>query len=244
MRATIISVGDELIRGETVDTNAAYAAKALVARGVEIKKIVIVPDELDAIAQELCEEGLNLIGGGLGGTHDDVTREGIAKRTGLKLAEHPAAWAKFESYLSKRFPNQAPPESVLQALHRMAQVPEGAELIENPVGVAPGFILRKPVFILALQGVPAEFRATFENALKLLDFSEAPEQSRNLLFRLSEAALQETVIKTLQRFPNVKIGSYPKWEEKYLATEIRLRSRDLQELEDAVAFLAEEIKPT
>lgn len=242
MRATIISVGDELIRGEALDTNAPYAAKILVARGVEICKIVIVPDDIDAIAQEISDEGLNLIGGGLGGTHDDMTRAGIVKKTGLKLIEHPAAWAKFAERLKRRFPKQTPPQSIVEALQRMALAPAGAELVDNPVGAAPGFIVRKPVFILALPGVPAEFKPTFANALKMLDFDEAPEHVQSLIFQLPEAALQAAVLQTLQRFPNVKIGSYPKWEEKYLATEIRLRSKDLKELEQAMAFFQEELQ--
>lgn len=80
------------------------------------------------------------------------------------------------------------------------------------------------------------------NALKLLNLEgEVQERSRSLVFPLPEAALRETVERTLRKFPGVKIGSYPKWEEKYLTTEIRFRSKNPKELEQAVACFQEEI---
>ncbi|MFQ5796983.1 MAG: competence/damage-inducible protein A [Candidatus Bipolaricaulia bacterium] len=240
MNTTILSVGDELISGEVQDTNGPYAARYLTARGIQVQRIVIVPDDEEAIASALDEGGLNLVGGGLGGTHDDLTRQGIARRTGLALEVSEAARA-----LMPPLPPGHSAEFEVSR-QRMATLPHGAEPVRNPVGVAPGFIVRDPLLIVVLPGIPAEFRPTFQAAVERLDLPEAPYHTERMTFELPESLLRRPIERTLEQFPNVKIGSYPrqrsqKGKGKRWAVEIRFRTSDPEMLEQAAAFLREQV---
>jgi nicotinamide-nucleotide amidase len=158
--AAICSVGDELLAGEVVDTNAAWLAGRLLALGIEVRTTQAVGDDLGRLVAVLrrlvAEHDVVLVGGGLGPTSDDRTREAVAAALGLDL-EHredlaEAIAARFRSF-----------DAVMPATNlRQAEVPVGSTALD-PVGTAPGFVVRgDDTLVAALPGVPWEIRAMFD----------------------------------------------------------------------------------
>jgi molybdenum cofactor synthesis domain-containing protein len=168
-RVEIIAIGKEILRGQTLDTNSNWLAKRVTAIGGRIGRMVIPDDDVGAIAQEIkASFGNNaeviITTGGLGPTFDDKTLAGIAEATGNPLSLHPEALEfvtrKYGEFYKQGFvesPGITPPRE------KMAHVPQGAELMDNPVGTAPAVFLRTPHgVIFALPGVPKEVQAIFE----------------------------------------------------------------------------------
>ncbi|MCS7121761.1 MAG: molybdopterin-binding protein [Archaeoglobaceae archaeon] len=198
MNFIIISVGNELLSGDTVNTNASYMAKRLTKIGHKVIRIIVVPDNVEDIASEVTE-AMNkadfvLVTGGLGATHDDVTSEAIAKVFKVKLVIN----KKVYEWLSNFTKNE-------NALRKISSVPEGAEIVWNDVGAAPAYIIGK---IAVMPGVPAEMENTFEKILtrfEKLDFYE--EVCRVVGY---ESEILDKLNRVVSEFPDVFIGSYPK----------------------------------
>jgi len=156
----IVTIGDELLLGTTVDTNAAFLARALGEVGVPIARRATVgddPDEItDAVRQALHRTGGVITTGGLGPTADDLTRPVLAKLFGRELREDPAIVAALHALWASRGRGGALPPSNLQ----QALVPEGAEVLENAQGTAPGLRLTDAEgrWVVMLPGVPRELR--------------------------------------------------------------------------------------
>ncbi|MGH2455764.1 MAG: competence/damage-inducible protein A, partial [Candidatus Limnocylindria bacterium] len=156
-RAVLLSIGSELLAGETVDTNAAFLGRELARLGVELVEVRQLPDDLAAIAHAVEEVAVHradlvLATGGLGPTHDDLTREALAQALGEPLAMDPA----LEAALRERFGayGRMPESNLRQAM----RVPS-AEILANPIGSAPGWWVDRGGAVLALMpGVPSEMR--------------------------------------------------------------------------------------
>lgn len=155
MRAEIITSGTELLLGDTLDTNAAYLSQQLRALGIDIHYRTTVGDNeertANAISIALSRADLVITTGGLGPTVDDVTRQAVARATGRPLRLHAdsvtAIEARFRSFGSTMTENNL----------QQAYMPEGAIVIENPVGTAPSFIVETPQgTVISLPGVPRE----------------------------------------------------------------------------------------
>jgi nicotinamide-nucleotide amidase len=164
MRASIITVGDEIVSGQTVDTNSAYLAANLAELGVVVSQIVSTGDDVDQIAELLNDAtrtmDLVLVTGGLGPTHDDRTKKAAAIALSKKMVIDESLRAEIEDHLS-RGAVYAP--QVIQAL---AMIPEGSETIRNPRGTAAGLMMiHKRTRIYLLPGVPAEMKAVFEGRI-------------------------------------------------------------------------------
>jgi nicotinamide-nucleotide amidase len=158
--AELLSIGSELLAGETIDTNAAYLGSALARLGIPLRGARTLPDERAAIAAAFADARarvpLVVATGGLGPTHDDVTREGLADALGEELMHDPA----LEVVLRERFAafGQMPESNLRQAL-RMAS----AEALPNPIGSAPGWwVDRDGCVVVLMPGVPAEMRRMWE----------------------------------------------------------------------------------
>lgn len=170
----LAALGDELLRGDRADTNSPWLAARLAALGHAVQSIVQAPDRRGAAADLLArwreEGGTLVVGGGLGPTPDDATREEIAAGLGVALAEHPraAAWIRErEARLERRFG----PGTLRQAL-----LPEGCEPVFNPLGTAPGICRAEAGrLLLVLPGVPHEYRAICEAVFPLDDAAAAAE---------------------------------------------------------------------
>ncbi|MBT2209389.1 CinA family nicotinamide mononucleotide deamidase-related protein [Actinomadura sp. NEAU-AAG7] len=164
MRVELLTVGDELLLGDTVNGNAAWLGRRLADHGVEVTRSVVVGDELDviveAVASALGRADAVITTGGLGPTYDDVTRDALAKAAGVGLVRDPA--------LERRLRERAEASGrVLQPMaFRMAEVPEGAGLLRNSAGTAPGLRVELPGGIAyALPGVPFEMRTIMDEVV-------------------------------------------------------------------------------
>jgi len=171
----IVAVGRELLSGHTVDTNSAWIATRLGALGADVRRIVAVDDEPAEVVRELRDARtrgarLLLTTGGLGPTFDDRTLEGVAGALGRPLLEHPEALA----FVTRRYAELAATGAVGDAAvtpprRKMAVLPAGATMVDNPVGTAPGvLVVDGDVTVLAVPGVPAEMRAVVEAAVPSL----------------------------------------------------------------------------
>lgn len=198
MKFAIISVGNELLNGDTVNTNATYMAKKLVERGHEVRRIIVVPDVVSEIAEEVERASklydFVLVTGGLGATHDDVTNEAIAKALKRELVVN----EKVYEYLRRLSNNEA-------AIRKISSIPEGSELIWNDVGAAPAYILEN---VAVMPGVPAEMENTFAKILEKFEkLSYFEDQVR--IDGYEVGILNELNI-VVAEFQDVHIGSYPK----------------------------------
>ncbi|HVP16934.1 MAG TPA: molybdopterin-binding protein [candidate division Zixibacteria bacterium] len=169
----IICVGNELLIGKTLNTNATWLARRVTSLGLMVKRIVVVGDELDEIAGTLQETlrrkpDFIITTGGLGPTFDDKTLEGIARGLNRRLEVNGKALEmvreKYVAYLKKKGKTEkvelTPPRV------KMATLPEGTRPLPNPVGTAPGVIaIVKGTFIIALPGVPPEMEAIFNGSI-------------------------------------------------------------------------------
>ena len=229
MKAVIICVGDEILTGDTVNTNAAWLAKKLNDRGVYVRRIVTIPDDIDEIADTISRSevraDLIFVMGGLGPTHDDMTREGVAKAVNKKLVRNPDAQKMLSSF--KENPN---------VMHT-ADLPEGSEVLKNPVGVAPGFIYNS--HIIVLPGVPGELKGIFNLIYKR--FNGVESKTEWIFTTEYESNVVETLKEALKLFPEVKIGSYPGLEKvdghNVYRLKIRLNSTNFDMLNQAKKWL-------
>lgn len=157
MRVHLLTVGDELLIGQVVNTNASWMGEQLIIRGAEVSRMVTVADDLDVMVDEIRYGAENadllILTGGLGPTHDDLTREAIASFLGVQL-EHNEEVLSYIQSLFNKLGRKMPERNAVQA-----QVPQGCEVLHNPVGTAPGLWYEGDGFKLcALPGVPHEMK--------------------------------------------------------------------------------------
>ena len=176
----IICVGNELLIGKTLNTNAHWLAKRATSLGAMVKRVTVILDEVDAIATVLRETlkrkpRFVVTTGGLGPTFDDKTLEGIAKGLNRKLEINKKALKlvkeKYEGYLKQ---GKIAKVELTPARVKMATLPEGAEPLRNAVGTAPGMLLKVgSTFVIALPGVPPEMEAIFDESVAPMIKKEA-----------------------------------------------------------------------
>jgi len=168
MKGEIISVGDELLSGRVTDTNAGFAARELQRLGYRIQQISVAPDDSDAICSILKESlgrsnGMIIVTGGLGPTHDDVTAKAAAKVFELPLERNQSAMDDLRRWFASRNINMDPINL------KQADIPQGARILPNPIGTAPGFMIRRDnCNCIFLPGVPAEAEKMLENTLSTM----------------------------------------------------------------------------
>jgi molybdenum cofactor synthesis domain-containing protein len=225
--AAILTIGNEILSGDTVNTNAAWLAQQLEPLGVHVRHTAVVPDEIDEIAMFVRERApavdFLLVTGGLGGTPDDVTREAMASAFGLGQEEVPALAAELRARFM-RDPDYAA---------RWAQLPAGARPLENPRGGAPGFVVEN---VYVFPGLPAEMKAMFD--LITDEFRGAPPiDAWRRTYRTRESEIASLLAEAGERWPDVLVGSYPSFEPTGPEVEIVLKSSDGAALAEAVAFV-------
>jgi molybdenum cofactor synthesis domain-containing protein len=229
--AILLTVGDEITAGDVENTNGSWLARRLAEGGVSVRMLAAVPDDVGEIGRFIRERRdeceLMIVTGGLGGTPDDVTREGIADAFGVGVAEHPEAAAALRAHFGERLGDYA---------RRFAMLPEGAEPIRNPLGGAPGFSIEN---VHALPGVPTEMRATFgELEQRLGGAPRAPIRSVRLMYATTESQIVTVLERVADRHPGVAVGSYPLFEDGAKRVEIVLKSSDDRALEEAASWLS------
>jgi molybdenum cofactor synthesis domain-containing protein len=229
--AGLLIIGDEILSGRTQDRNIAHIAATLTDLGIDLEEVRVVRDRMeDIIAAVRALSGrytVVLITGGIGPTHDDITADAIAEAFGVPLRHDPQAVARIEAHCARRG------LEVNEARLRMARIPEGAELIANPVSAAPGFSIGN-VHVMA--GVPAIMQAMLEElaprlptAVRLLSETVDPG--------LPEGDIAPVLRELQEAHPAVRVGSYPFHDGTRYLTQVVLRSRDAAALAAARAAL-------
>ena len=225
--AAIIVIGNEILSGKVVDTNAPFLTRELRAIGVTLKRILTIPDEVDEIAEAVKEfrprYDVVFTSGGVGPTHDDVTMEGIAKGLGQRLVRHPAIEGRLREFYK---------EHVNDARLKMSEVPEGAELL---VDGRLGFPTVKCENFYILPGIPELFEQKFE-ALRER-FTATPYTLRVVYTREGEGSIAEHLNATLAAFPDLLLGSYPKLSHPEYTVKLTLESKDPEYVDRALAHL-------
>ncbi|HEV8586963.1 MAG TPA: competence/damage-inducible protein A [Methylomirabilota bacterium] len=223
--AGIILIGNEILSGKTLDANAAYLCRELRDLGVDVRRIVVIPDEVSLIAEEVAvfSKSFDLVftSGGVGPTHDDVTIEGVARALGVPVVRHPALVELLRQYYRG---------TVTEAALRMAEIPEGADLITDNGLRFPNVAMRN---VYVLPGVPEIFRRKFDAMRER--FRDAPIHLRNVFVRIDEGMLADYLNRLLEVFPLLQVGSYPELSNPEYRVKVTLESRDRAYLEQALA---------
>jgi len=214
--AWLLSIGNELLIGRIVNTNAAWLGEKLTLLGFRVRRIVTVPDELADIEEEVGRAferaRVVITTGGLGPTYDDITLEGVARAVGRRLVLHPEALEMVRSFYEARgLP-------LTEERKKMAMLPEGAEPIPNPVGAAPGSLLRiGGKLIVSLPGVPSEMKAMFEAYVEPVLRSLAPDivvvECGARIEGVPESSLAPIIRRAARMFEDVYVKSHPKGHE-------------------------------
>lgn len=225
VRAGIVIIGNEVLSGRTQDTNLNYLATGLGTIGIRVAEARVIPD-VEAVIIETVNSMRQqydyvFTTGGIGPTHDDITSASIAKAFGVKLVRHKEAEAILHRYYK--------PEDRNEARMKMADTPEGANLILNPVSAAPGFCIGN-VYVMA--GVPRIMQAMFDSLKHELKQGK-PVVSREIAAYMTEGSIAKPLGEIQARYPEVDIGSYPFIRDKRLGTSLVVRSDDKVALEKA-----------
>jgi len=217
--AAILVIGDEILSGRTKDKNIGYIAEYLTNLGIDLKEVRVVPDEeveIVAAVNALRNRYTYLFTtGGIGPTHDDVTADCVAKAFGVAIDHDERAIAMMLERYAR--------EDLNEARLRMARIPAGAELIENPISKAPGFMLGNTI---VMAGVPNIMQAMLDNVAPRLKTG-----AKMIVANLDTGGLPEGIYakglgEVAAAHPDVSIGSYPSFHAGGFRNQIVVRGKD------------------
>lgn len=249
--AEIISVGNELLIGHTLDTNSHWIAKRFNKFGWTLQRITVLRDSLLAIRDGATgslrrRPDLLITLGGLGPTHDDMTLKGIALALDRRLVLSPDALAMVKARYSKLEASTG----LTRFRRKMATLPVGAEPLPNPVGTAPGVMIKVgSTRLVSLPGVPSEMKAIFKGSVvPMLRASEgeAPREVSIGLVGIIESALAPALDRTRKAFPGLYFKSHPRGREGGIRSLIQLHVYSVDpaspaKLDNAIAYLLREL---
>lgn len=229
--AAMLVIGDEILSGRTRDANMFHLAGKLTGIGVDLREMRVVadePDDIIAAVKALSKQYDTVFtSGGIGPTHDDITADCIAAAFNRSIDVREDARALLAAHYAKN-------GAVLnEARLRMARIPDGAALIDNPVSVAPGFTVEN-VHVMA--GVPAVFQAMVETVLPSLT-GGAPILSRSVQIMRAEGDIAGPLGQLVERYPDLSFGSYPFQKEGKFGANIVIRGTEAELLDAALAEL-------
>ena len=233
--ACIVVIGNEILSGRTRDSNIQYLATELGVLGVQVRECRVIPDIEATIVATINEVRAKFdyvfTTGGIGPTHDDITADSIAKAFGVGISEHPEAVER----MTRHYGDAA---LFTPARRRMARVPHGGVLVDNPVSVAPGFQVEN-VFTFA--GIPKVAEAMFQSMKHRL-VGGAPVLSRTVRTNLPEGIIAEPLGALQKRYEDLDIGSYPAFRNGKPSVSLVLRGTDDARLAAAAVDLMETIR--
>jgi len=215
--AAVLIIGNEILSGRTQDTNLAYLAKKLNDYGIQIREARVVPD----VEREIVE-AVNVLRtrydyvfttGGIGPTHDDITADCIAAAFGVDLVVSP----EIAAILERR---PAPPE-IMEARMRMARIPRGGGLVDNPLG-PPGFHIGN-VYVMA--GIPRVMQQMVDSLAGKLRRG-ATVRSRSVTAYLAESQVAKRLSRIQDEYPHIDLGSYPFQRDERYGTTLVMRGTD------------------
>ncbi|WP_029012258.1 competence/damage-inducible protein A [Niveispirillum irakense] len=226
--AALLIIGNEILSGRTQDANLAFIARHLAGLGIPLREVRVVPDveaEIVAALNALRDRySYVFTTGGIGPTHDDITAECVAKAFGVPLLRHPEAVRRLEAHY-------ADTGLLNEARLRMANVPEGGILIDNPVSTAPGFQIGN-VFVMA--GVPKIMQAMLTGITSRL-VGGPVTLTRSVASAIPEGSFADPLRLLAAKHEGVDIGSYPAFRQGKVSTALVLRTADVAALDAATA---------
>ncbi|MFB6163836.1 MAG: competence/damage-inducible protein A [Haloarculaceae archaeon] len=226
MRVALVTVGDELLAGDTVNTNAAWLGDRLTERGATVERVTVVPDRVADIARVVneyrAEYDAVIVTGGLGPTHDDVTMDGVAAAVGRAVteSEEALAWLAEHGGYSRA-----------DLAEGTAHLPAGAEMLPNREGVAPGCVVEN---VYVLPGVPAEMKTMFAEIAD--DFAGQRRYVEEVVADEPESGMIDRIDAVRERF-DVTVGSYPGE-----VVRLKLQSTDESEVAAAAEWLRDRVE--
>ena len=228
--ACLIIIGNEILSGRTQDANLAIVGKKCDALGIRLTETRVIPDvEANIITTvNACRADFTYVftTGGIGPTHDDITAAAIARTFDVELERNSEAVEAMDRYYE--------PGRLTEARLKMADIPAGARLIDNPVSGAPGFQLEN---VFVLPGVPAIMEAMFEGLADRLVGGD-PILTENVTTNLAESVIANDLGALQEKYPDVSMGSYPYFRKGKLGVNLVLRATDAARMEVA----ADELK--
>jgi molybdenum cofactor synthesis domain-containing protein len=220
--AALLVIGDEILSGRTKDKNIGFIAEYLTAIGIDLKEVRVVPDDEAEIGTALnalrARYTYVFTTGGIGPTHDDITADSVAKAMGVPIYVDPRAVALFRE--------RAPHMELNEARLRMARIPAGAELVENKVSTAPGFMIGN---VIVMAGVPSIMQAMLDAVAKRLRTGQKM-LSETVLANAREGDIGGPLGEIAKAHTETIIGSYPFFDGQGPNTNIVVRARDPERL--------------
>ncbi len=216
--ASIIIIGNEILSGRTRDKNINFIAERCNAIGLFLKEVRVIQDKFEIIEDtvlDLAKKYDNVFTtGGIGPTHDDITAEAISRAFKVNLVLNKEARKRLERHYDKSN------IKLNEARLRMARIPEGAELIDNPVSAAPGFRIRN-VWVMA--GVPIIVEGMFKEYIEKNIVNGAKSISKTITVKVPEGEIAKIMSKIQSSNEEVEIGSYPFYRPPNIGTSIVIR---------------------
>ncbi len=229
--AALVLIGNELLSGRTQDVNLHHLAQRLSEAGIRLVEARVIPDIEETIIATVNEmrERVSYVftTGGIGPTHDDITAECVAKAFDVPLIRHPEAARRLIDYFETRG------VEVNEARLRMANTPEGAELIANQISVAPGFYIGN-VYVMA--GVPKVMQVMVEEILPRLEHG-TPITSATVVCDLPEGTVAMGLREIQSRYTDLSIGSYPGKANTGYRVSLVVRGADAEQVSAAAAAI-------
>ncbi|MAO92393.1 MAG: competence/damage-inducible protein A [Rhodospirillales bacterium] len=225
--AALIIIGNEVLSGRTHDKNLPYIAEKLNGVGVRLTEARVIPDIPDIIIRTIRELSASFTyvftTGGIGPTHDDITADCVAEAMGVAIDIDPEALRRLEIH----YENSG--LEINEARLRMARIPSGATLIDNPISAAPGFRIGN-VHVMA--GVPKIMQAMLDGILPTLKGGR-PMISITLRCSLPEGRIAQGLGALAKAYPDVDFGSYPAWTKTAFQVSLVVRGEDPDRVEQA-----------
>ena len=235
--AAMLVIGDEILSGRTRDSNMHHLAGELTRHGIVLKEARVVADDPDAIIAAVnalrAAHDEVFTSGGIGPTHDDITAEAIAAAFSVPISVRDDARAILAAHYARSG------TELNEARLRMARIPEGARLIDNPISRAPGFSLGN-VHVMA--GVPNIFEAMLASVLPTLTGGD-PLLSQSLRVMRGEGEIAKPLADLAAEFADLSFGSYPFVKDGAYGTNLVVRGTDAARLDAAMIRLAAAVAP-
>ena len=229
--ACLLVIGNEVLSGRTQDANIKFLATRLGEIGLPLREVRVIPDVAETIINTVNEARARFdqvfTTGGIGPTHDDITSECVAAAFGVPWEPHPEAWARLERHYK--------PGEFNAARQRMATLPRGATLIDNPVSVAPGFSVGN-VHVMA--GVPRIMQAMFDALAPRLPGGTPVESRAVHAAGLLEGGIAEGLAAIQARYPGLDLGSYPYYRAAGGGVALVAKGTDSAALDACIAEVA------
>jgi len=232
--AAALVIGNEILSGKTHESNLLELARVLRELGIDLKRAVVVTDDVATIAKEVTAlasaHDFVFTSGGVGPTHDDVTMSGVASAFDVPVVPHPT----LEEMLRRHFGERLNDNHL-----RLALVPKGARLLSKPESLWPVTVIEN---VWILPGIPEVFQKKLEIAREHLS-GDAPYLSRAVYTNLDEADIAPMLNTVVENHPDVAVGSYPAWSDKKYRTKLTFDGKDAgaigRALDEFLALLPE-----